>query len=313
MDLELTLEKPTSETINSIYTPSQQVITAHPTHYCLTQLLCNSADYLKNTMDIVSAEQDQYWIDYKESICVHLKAYIQAKENSDKHQIISLNRHLVRLHFIHLLLSTESDTSEISPSLLMEYRQSLVYMLNETMRYLGNKEVKFLTRPLKFTKCLLLLIRYHAEYFIHIHLPTSLTNIIKKAIVTNELSERQCKIENIQHSTDVYMMGFILLNIDLVELNDSRKTVIEYISSLSTIESKARESFSKGFALAAIFHDISILPACNNVCEKQALEYLKKHVVPKENERKFSNNWNNPKKIHFNLSIFNSQTHFKKE
>jgi hypothetical protein len=218
---------------------------------------------------------------------------------------LSVRRVLTRwLLSFNLVKNLTSASEELSPSRENEFQTAIAYVVHETVRYFGMKEVLFFTRPLQFSKCLLQIIRYHAEFILGVHLPTQLMDKYNKIATTKELIHRQHELESLQHITDVYMAGFVVMDsqIEVVDNKVGKKIVKleKYMSRLSVGNGdESLENFKKGFAIAALFHDIALLPKCEvNIESQTALDFLIKHSVLKEQESKQLSSWSHKNKTH---------------
>jgi hypothetical protein len=203
---------------------------------------------------------------------------------------LDLDRHLLRMIFCSHCVSLDKTwrDSKASDYEYKEYRQALTYVLRETVRFEGDKDLSFYSRPVVFAKKLLLAIKFHAENLVKVKLPSVLTQQLLEALHTTNRTDQRLALEHIQHVTDIYIAGFVLGEIKIV-FNGSMGscTLFDYMSlpgepfKPESVNKVSCENFRKSFALAALFHDMAMFDHKGLTVEK-AKQTLLQHSILEE-------------------------------
>lgn len=271
-------------------------------HICFEPLLITLTDGCY--YEAVYFESKQWW-ETLSKCSPYFHQYIQAKNNklldNDKltHKSspnsICLDRHILRLIFClqcieqldhtgNLIQQDPKGSSNYDRKMACRtFRQSVSYIMRETIRFNCHGRTPFYSSPVKFAEHLLNVIKFHAEHVINIRLPSDMFSQMIQTMGTDHRTDQRLALEHIQHITDIYIAGFVLgeTNIalpkkskeptekDSTDENTRRNIdgcrIFEFLSSpvKAFTETDVRylheSNIRKSFALAALFHDFAML------------------------------------------------------
>ncbi|MCO7226085.1 hypothetical protein [Pleionea sp. CnH1-48] len=278
--------------------------------------------FWKNIEDIVLDPDSPTSLDFEKSLRGTLGYYIRHREGveeecHERRQQTLYDRHITRLSFIQSLIQDVFKANvAMSDSQSQQLKQAVAYVLHETVRYYGMRETAFITRPLKFLRCLLNIVQFHAEIVLKIILPRPFLELTHHIYSRQYSKNRRQEVAFLQHVIDVYMTGFVLLD---TQASHEDFSLAHYIARLSdSRECAAALNLKKGFAIAALMHDIALLKECPQAENDEGCEDLLRHSVIGEEERAYfgvlkSDKQHAMQSAHFSLQVLTQQNAYYQE